>query len=175
MDVNVNKYLWQFFRYYLVGYLIGMALILTADFLLHLKMQDMILVIILATIVPNSIAMNFIKAERRYFNDAELKVMIKKSSLIAFVISIIPSVIYMGYCIVIKYVLTPQEITAMLASVHIPESAMMNQFLQLKTRYLIGILAASILLYYAIIRFIVGSSFKRIGKRFYKSMPGIKP
>lgn len=175
MDVNVNKYLWQFFRYYLVGYLIGMALILAADFLLHIKMQDMILVIILASIVPNSITMNFIKAERRFFNDAELKVMIKKSSLIAFVISIIPSVIYMAYCIILKYAFTPQEISSMLASIHIPESGMMNQFLELKTSTLAGILLASIVLYYAIIRFIVWSSFKRMGKRFAKSMSGTKP
>jgi len=166
MTVSLKKYLWQFFGIYFLGFVIGLAAIYAVDTLWGMKLQDALIIIALSSSIPYYIGEKFIKNEGRYFTDTEQKAIIKKMSLIALGVSMIPTLIYFGYAILVKLLLTPHDIS-LLASKKII-STMDTTLLGLNNSYLIAIIIGGALLYYLIIRLSIGSTVKRIGKKYNK-------
>ena len=151
MSVELKKYHWQFFRYYLLGYAIGMAALFSVAYFFNVRMPDLILIVILCMIVPQTLSDDFIKNEKRFFTDDELSIMIKRSSLTSFMINFIPSFMFLGYCIVLK-------------STHMTSpfpNPLLTEFLQFSLTYLLLILVGSGALYYLISRLLIGLSYKR--------------
>ncbi len=151
MDIPLKKYVWQFFGYYLLGYLIGITLLFSVAYFLNLRMPDLILIVILCMIVPQTLTEDFIKNEKRFFTETELAIMIKRSSLISFAINYAPSFLFIIFCLILKLTHTPSPVS----------NPLLTDFLGFSVEYLLLILVGSGLLYYLISRFLIGLSFKR--------------
>ena len=168
MTVSLKKYLWQFFGIYFLGFVLGLAAIYAVDTLWGMKLQDALIIIALSASIPHYTAEKFIKNEGRFFTDIEQKAIIKKMSLIALGVSILPTLIYFGYAIIIKLILTPKEIDLLLSKniISVGDSKM----LALNNSYLIALIIGASLLYYLIIRLSISGTVKRIGKQYHKKL-----
>lgn len=167
MTVSLKKYLWQFFGIYFLGFVLGLAAIYAADAFWGMKLQDALIIIALSASIPYYTAEKFIKNEGRFFNDQEQKIIIKKMSLIALGVSILPTFIYFGYAIIVKLILTPHDISLLLSKKII--STVDSKMLALNNSALIAIIIGAGLLYYLIIRLSISGTVKRIGKKYNKS------
>jgi hypothetical protein len=156
MNVNLKKYLWPFTGlYYFWG----------------LKLQDFIIIIALSGSLPIYTAEKFTKNEGRFLTEAEQKTLVKKMSLIAVAISLLPTIIYFGCGIVMKLLFSPQEISTILAGEHTDKG--FSEIMALNNYYLIAIVVGSALLYYLFIRLMINGTFKSQRKK-YGRKSGIK-
>lgn len=153
----LKQYHRQFLGYYLLGYLIGMTALFSFAYFFSVRMPDLILIVILCMIVPQTLSDNFIRREKRFFTDDELSAIIKRSSLTGFIINFFPSLVFLGYCIALKFIHFPLPYS----------NPLLTEFQGFSLNYLLLILVGSAAFYYLITRFMIGLSFKR--KKRYSS------
>ncbi|MDX2164060.1 MAG: ABZJ_00895 family protein [Gammaproteobacteria bacterium] len=142
MTAHLKPYIRQFSLYYFLGYLIGLPLLIIIDNIWHLHASDFIIMLSLSMSLPYLICDKFVKNETRFFSEDEQKLFVKKSALIAMLISLVPCIFYSAALLSIK----------------------------LSAALIIAITLFSALLYYSLIRFSLNSTIKSLRKRYEKKL-----
>jgi hypothetical protein len=168
MSIDTKQYLWRFFGYYLACYLVGMAAIFIIDDLLKTNIRDIPLVVVLCIIIPTYICHKIIKNEGRFLDDIQRKRMVKKATLIAWIINSLPNIVYIGYCILLKMTVSSDDISSVLSNAQLSPDSSVASLLAIPIPYLLFMLFTMIGIYYAGIRLLIGMRFKRAAKQYKK-------
>lgn len=94
MNAHLSKYLWRFFGLFLVGYLMGMLVILFVNHHSKIPLHDIFVLALLSLFIPSHISRKFILNEGRFFDKREQKIICLKSALLGFIISMTPTFVY---------------------------------------------------------------------------------
>lgn len=143
MNAKLTRYLWHFFGLFLLGYAIGLTALFAADHYWHINLHDLLILSLLSATIPYYICRKFIKKEGRFLNTAEQKKMTRITTLIAFVISITPTLFY--------------------ASIKVWFGTLHMTYIHLTV-----LLAIYFIFYYGILRLVLTANFNRARKRYEK-------
>ncbi|HEV2613608.1 MAG TPA: ABZJ_00895 family protein [Gammaproteobacteria bacterium] len=143
MNVRLTRYLWHFFGLFLVGYTIGLTALFAADHYWHINLHDLLILSLLSATIPYYICRKFTQKEGRFLNAAEQKKMTHIATLIAFVISITPTLFYAG----VKLWFGTLDMTYI---------------------HLTALLGIYFIFYYGILRLVITANFQRARKRHEK-------
>jgi hypothetical protein len=166
MAVNLNKYLWKFFFIYLLYYSVGMIIYSFLDYFLNSNSaNDLVLVGCLCFLVPMNISKKFIKNEKRFFNEVEFKIMVNKCSLIASGITMFWYIVFVGYFVFLRIILTSNQLFNYIKDAKAANSDFVVFTMESPIISIICLLAAFIISY-LLIKFTIGKVFKRTGIRY---------
>lgn len=169
MCIPTKKYIWRFFYYYFLGYFLGMSSIFFLGSLLNTHLQDIPLIFILCIACGFMISHQIIKHESGFPSEVDCKKLVRKITLIAWLISSIPYVFYIGYCILIKALVSTSDIPFLLQEAGLSQESSVAKLLRMPILYLSITLLTIISVYYAIIRTTLWLTFKSVFKRTVKS------
>ncbi len=133
---------------------------LAIDSLLNTNIRDIPIIILICIAVPTFLCHKIIKNENRFLSSQEQKSMVRKATLIAWLISSFSNIFYIGYCIFIKIVVPENGIPSMLSDTQLTPDTTVANFLTLVTVMIV---------YYLMIWLLITLSFKKASK-YYKKL-----
>jgi hypothetical protein len=166
---KLGKYVWQFFGLYFIGYLMGMMAIVLLGNSLNISIHDLPIIFALSVTLPHYITKKFAKNEGRIFNESEQRIIIIRTTFVAWLVSDMLSVVFIGYCITLKVMFSSVEITSIFSAANISADSLESKLVTIPIQYLVIILIGISLVYYLLIYFCIRQNFKKAALKYNKN------